>query len=437
MKIGYLILALLCGPVFAQQINCGAIYPPAQPTSAVPVRTYGAIPGDGVDDTAALQRALDAGGALAFEAGQYLTTAALYSRKSGTALYGNGAIIHATNPDGMAIIVQGDNTGVYNLRFTAVTSGRRSAPWHTRIAVYREVAGVVQPVLNTSIIGNVIAPPPGAGAPINNSASTGGIMLQRAVGFLVAGNRVERTLADGIHITAGSRDGAVIGNTVRENGDDMIAVVSYAGSGKAALGSAAELRSDWPTRVDQRLVRNVLIARNDLAGNYWGRGITVAGGQDVTIDGNKIDNVPIGAGIMVAREAGYATFGVRNVLARGNALSRIQTSRSAYDPDGTQSTRSRTGHGAIEVHSSLFDDESAEPYLRQDLAVREVAFVANTLSGGASIPAARVGVDSAGAVTAQRPDGSTASRNVVTGDVVGTSIGGVAAVTGSTFSCAP
>ena len=51
----------------------------------------------------------------------------------------------------------------------------------------------------------------------------------RATGFLVAENTVSRSLSDGIHVTSGSSYGRVLKNTVKETGDDMIAVVSYVG----------------------------------------------------------------------------------------------------------------------------------------------------------------------------------------------------------------
>ena len=68
----------------------------------------------------------------------------------------------------------------------------------------------------------------------------------------------------------------MIKNTVRENGDDMIAVVSYMASDGTAIGS---MTSSMTTLRDQRLNRNILITDNDVKGQYWGRGITVVGAR--------------------------------------------------------------------------------------------------------------------------------------------------------------
>ncbi|MCW1959783.1 MAG: hypothetical protein KIH64_014810 [Mycobacterium sp.] len=422
-----------CGAVAADA--CAVVPDLPVPTSTVHVNSFGAIPDDAGDDTAAIERALRAlqsGQRLTLGPGRYLLGRSVFVRTAGAQIVGEGARIHATNPDSQALIVQADGVWITGLRFTAVTDGRRTAPWHSRIAVYLETSGVVQPVRGVRIVGNTIAPDGAAPAAERAAGSAGGIMLLRAVDFVVAANTVARTLADGIHITAGSRDGRVVGNIVRENGDDMIAVVSYAGRGPAALNTA-DMLGDLVARRRAQLVQNVLIAGNDVQGQYWGRGITVVGGRDITIRGNRIDNTPLGAGILVAREHNYETFGVSNVLVAGNAISRVQTDRSPFDPDGTFGTRGRTGHGAIEVHASLFADEAADADLRPELAVRDVAFISNTISG-AAIPGARLGVPFAGHEEAQGPAGPV-RRAVVTGDISGVTMGPSTAVTGARLPC--
>ncbi len=429
--VSSLVLAVIANTCYSQ--SCPVIPSVVPPSSAVSVAVYNALPDDTADDTIAIQKALDVGGDIVLNSGVYLISGLLRIKKANTRLYGVNATLHATNPESQAVNIEADNVGVYGLRFTAVTNTRKSAPWHTRIAVYKEVAGVIQSVRNTKIVGNTIAPVDGAVAPYGNSASAGGILLLRAEGFLVANNTVTRTLADGIHMTAGSKDGIVIGNKVRETGDDMIAAVSYALGGIAALNNAGML-SDIQILKQTKLVQNVLITDNDVSGNYWGRGITVVGGQDITIQRNKIDNVATGAGVLLAREASYQTFGVLNVLVKDNTLSRIQTNRSAYDPDGTFATRNRSGHGAYEVHASMFEDEAASGLLAPELGIKSVAFVGNTLTS-ATVPAARVGVEFKGVVSAVRPDGSTASRTVVTGGIVNANFGNKNNVSGSRISC--
>ena len=149
----------------------------------------------------------------------------------------------------------------------------------------------------------------------------------KASNFLIARNVVYRTTADGIHMTTGSNNGRVACNVVRENGDDMIAVVEY-GNGEPQMGA-------------------ITIEDNDVAGTYWGRGITVVGGRDVTIRRNKIALTTHAAGIYIAAEEGaFKTRNVRNVLVEDNEILNIQNTTPAYNPINNFT---RTHHAAIEV----------------------------------------------------------------------------------------
>jgi parallel beta-helix repeat protein len=393
------------------------------------VAEFGAVPGDSGDDTAAIQRALDgmkSGETLVFPAGRYLTNKRLRVRVPGTTLRGDGATLHATNPDDTALIVQADNTSIFSFTFTAVTDVRRGAPWHSRIAVWYELpnGGGLQTIRNTVIQGNTITHAGAPGTPLANSSSAGGIMLLRADGFLIADNSVDRTLADGIHLTSGSRNGRVLNNTVRETGDDMIAVVSYAGNGPAALSSAAKLKANWSTRVEQKLNRNILIAGNNVSGQYWGRGITVVGGRSISIRRNRIDNVPLGAAILLAREANYETFGVNDVLVSANQISNVQNRAPAYDVGGKYASHRPFGHGAIELHSSQFADEAADAQMKVELSVRDVKLLQNTISITA-VPALRAGVGFSGSEQATDPiSGAVVSRSVRTALLASASVQG-------------
>ena len=99
------------------------------------------------------------------------------------------------------------DTTVADLTFTAVTQGRRDAPRHARIAVVADLGGGnYRAVRNATIRDNRIVNGGPPGSDQANGASATGIFLMRAERFLVANNMVVRTLADGIHITGGSRD---------------------------------------------------------------------------------------------------------------------------------------------------------------------------------------------------------------------------------------
>jgi hypothetical protein len=161
---------------------------------------------------------------------------------------------------------------------------------------------------------------------IDNRLEYANIFVRKATAFTVARNVVYRSTADGIHVTTDSDNGRVIGNVVRETGDDMIAVVSY-GLGEPDVG-------------------NVLIENNDVSAQYWGRGISVVGGHDVQIRNNSVSSTPFGAAILIHSETSYQTSNVRNVLVEANQIRDVQTTAPAYNPAGKWK---KTGHGAIDV----------------------------------------------------------------------------------------
>jgi hypothetical protein len=121
--------------------DCGAAMSlAATPVNAVNVKDAGAV-GDGVrDDTAALQRALDAlrpGQWLVFPPGVYVHSASLAVRSADVVIDGRGATLHASNPFDQALLVQASGVRVHGFVMTAVTGTRQSAAWQSRIAVWR------------------------------------------------------------------------------------------------------------------------------------------------------------------------------------------------------------------------------------------------------------------------------------------------------------
>ena len=72
-------------------------------------------------------------------------------------------------------------------------------------------------------------------------------------------------------------------------------------------------------------VRNILVEGNDIAGSYWGSGIAVAGGRDITIRHNTISQTPVHAGIRLAAEKSYSTSDVENILIDGNDIEDVET----------------------------------------------------------------------------------------------------------------
>lgn len=278
------------------------------------VKEFGAA-GDGVtDDTTALQAALNgvpAGAILEFPAGTYVYSKVLALARNDVILRGSGASLKARTPSRQALMVSGYRAAVIGLTLQGAARERLHS---------LESAQLVISGRSNQVVGNTVS-----------GGASAGIFAFGARDFRIAGNRVFATKADGIHITEGARDGVVEGNVVHETGDDLIAVVSYR------------------PRPDQRgkstLSRNILIQGNTVWGNSWGRGITVVGGEDVTIIGNSVRKVPAAAGIYLSQEQAYHTHGVRNVTVVNNYVGEIQTRRS---PSGAVHPQ----HGAIDINSS-------------------------------------------------------------------------------------
>jgi hypothetical protein len=260
----------------------------AQPV--VLVTDFGATPDDGSDDTSAIQAAMNSmrsGGTLLFPPGEYRYSNTLSLPHDNVALWGyDGAYLHNTRSDDSYlrhIAIKGNNSGIYGFR---ISTDRHS----------RGTSGADYLIMLTD----------GANQEaIDNQLEWGGIHITGgASGYLVSGNSVLDSTADSIRHTDGATNGVVAGNYVRGAGDDMISVVSTRGERKNA---------------------GIVIEGNDLADQYWGRGISVVGGDNITIRNNSISGTACCAAILVAQEDVYNTMGVRNVVVEGNVISHVQT----------------------------------------------------------------------------------------------------------------
>ncbi|MBI5716294.1 MAG: right-handed parallel beta-helix repeat-containing protein [Burkholderiales bacterium] len=369
--------------------GCAALEPlPVIPDGARQVTEFGAIADDDLPDDDAIAAALAAMGPgdwLVFPPGTYIQQRSILITRPYVTLWSEGAHLHATNPVDHTLGLRADGVRVYGFILTAVTDIRRDAAEQARISIYRDKS---EPGLQTGNVvrGNVITQ--GDTADTANAAGSVGILVYGASRFTVAGNVVRRTLADGIHVTGASREGRVLDNHVREVGDDLIAMVSYLGE-----GWQGRMRSDpdWAAAVEAGDVQvsQILVQGNDVADNYWGRGISVVGGRNITVRENHIARTPYGAGVLVAQEGGYRTPGPRNVLIEGNTLSAVQTTAPPYVPEGDVFTwlrglwralGPRTGHAAVEIHAiqnSAVD--AGDPALAAALALRGVRVERNTL----------------------------------------------------------
>jgi len=398
--------------------SCNAV--PALPTRPSRVRSvadFGAVPNDSVDDTDAIQRALNSlapGEWLIFPPGRYLHSKSLHLKVANTVMWGEGATLHATNPNDQALWIEADGASVYKFTLTAATINRRSTPWESRIAVF---GGTNPPRLlhNNVVRGNRVVQGGDPGTSLANGASSAGIFIYHATNFLVAENTVSRSLSDGIHITSGSSNGKVLNNTVKEPGDDMIAVVSYIGDPST---TAASIAANFSARKARDLNHHITIAGNTVSGQYWGRGVSVVGGENVTIENNVIDRTTHAAGVYLARETGYLTFGVRNVLVRNNTITENQTTIPNYTAGAVGPNATKTGQGAVEIYSWVFSDEAANASLLDALAVENIRVESNRISKTRN-DAVRIGTGYGKSMsyTGKRSDGSSFTRSLTGGSV--------------------
>ena len=291
---------------------------PTRTPPIVSVESFGAE-GDGVrDDTQAILNAMNSmanGGTLVFPAGTYKYSSTLKLTKPNVKLWGYGATLKPTNVNSHAIQLRANNTHMYGFKKESPSWRRGDCQPHG-VHCYGIVALLGSS--NHEIIDNEVR-------------YATGIFAINSTNVLIGRNTVYRTYADAIHVTGMSRDVKIFQNTVRENGDDMIAVVSYGD-------------------INGYQVKNVRIEDNDVAGNYWGRGITVVGGEDITIRRNSIKYTARGAGVLIYSEnpplIAWVFTPVNNVLIENNTIRYVQTARPVYSLLGTWT---RSGMGGIHL----------------------------------------------------------------------------------------
>jgi hypothetical protein len=305
--------------------DCNVVSPSITSPS-VKVDDFGAR-GDGVtDDTAAIIRAIQSlssgGGTVVFTPGKtYLKRGVVAVTSPGIKLWGYRSTVFSVVTDqevlagkgvaGIAFTLLAPRTGMYGL--TMISNLRKRLIGHPyNAAVY--MASDSQEVVD------------------NRFEYTGNGVFVTGTNAVISRNVIYRTWADGIHLSHDvskglfAKSGRVMCNTIRQTGDDMIAVVGY-GIGEPRLS-------------------NFLIAGNSLADQYWGRGITISGARDVTIRNNNIAGT-MAAGIFLASEPVFKTSNVHNVIVEENDISRIQMARPPWDPIAPQTA---SGQGAIDIH---------------------------------------------------------------------------------------
>jgi len=260
---------------------------------------------DQADDLQGALNSLQPGQRLILQPGSYVIGRSITVSGSNVLLSGYGATLVATSPDSQAIVMQGENATLAGLTLRGTGTTRSQDANSAKVVVN----GKGVQVLDVTIMGGASA----------------GIFVSHATDVAIAGANVQSTLADGIHITGASARVLVQQNTVMGTGDDMVSVVSYQSDGDKT--------------------QDVLVTGNTLSGNYWGRGVSVVGGNSVTISGNAIQGVQKAAGVMVAQDDGYRTYDASNVIISDNVISDIEDAANPVD------SRPAAQHAAIDLNT--------------------------------------------------------------------------------------
>ena len=277
----------------------------------VSITDHGAV-GDGkTDNRAAIQKAIDEakaeGLAVHVPEGVFLHKGTL--KIDGVDIAGAGAdsVLKAVGGEHQALMLGGKGASLTNLTLDSDATARG----HSGVAAKVLVKGATDFAIENVAIKNSFG---------------AGILVQNSNQGRIVGNDVSGTNADSIHMTHGSHHILVQGNRVVNAGDDGIAVVSY--------------------RSAKSPVHDITIKGNTVVDNVWGRGITTVGGEHIDIVHNTVDGNKAGlAGIYIASEPNYDTYGVKDVRVFGNLVT---------DTGGTKS-----GHAGIMVYnksSQVTDD---------------------------------------------------------------------------------
>ena len=276
------------------------------------------------DASACLQSALSAAGRLARQGRpvDVLVPAGIYNHDrvlevgADVRLRGAGGTLRGTNPGASAIRLLGDRSAALFLKLEGVATARRMNYAASGIWVEPKSAGAGF-VYDTLVIGNEITG--FAGAQVVALGEAGGLW---------AFNDARGGFSDAFHHTRGSRNCQVIANRVRgpgNRGDDFYAFVGY--------------------RKDGDPVHHCVCTGN------WGRdgnarGLSAVGAGFIQFRYNDIARTNW-AGVYVARETSYDTYGSFSIEVVGNRVSaaNLRGTHSgllAYADESANSSHSRS-----------------------------------------------------------------------------------------------
>lgn len=261
----------------------------APPAGCMNLMDHGAVAG-GPDTMAAFNSAISAAlntqaKCLYVAAGNFHHSDIIYLR--GVSLYGydpNSSILTATDPDKAAVWDRVGST-IANLQFRSTREVEFNGLPRRDLLFFENASNFR--VQNNRFIG---------------PASSGAVKMFESRNGKVIGNYIDNMRAASIYMSGSSamNNVEIAYNTIRRSRDDNICVESYDGSNGVS--------------------NNINIHHNDMADNSWGRGISIVGGHDITIDSNVSVN-SAAAGVLVATEDAFANKASYKVTITGNTVS--------------------------------------------------------------------------------------------------------------------
>ena len=289
--------------------------------------TYGGV-GDGItDDTVALGltlAALTPGSTLVIPAGKtYLHSNVLTIAANGVRALGGGTL-KATVPTAMTLVITGSNVTIENIHLLSAPTARTGAD-NGSAALYLSAC-------DRATVRNVFI----------DGASTVGIIVVGATNFVLDGNDVRNTYADGIHITAGSSGGVCTHNTVTNSGDDGFSIVSYT--------------------ADPATCTNIVCTDFRLISQTSGRGMSVVGGNNIRYSDFVIETSSAAAIYVASESVSFNTRDTTNaVIARGTILN--------------ANTNATIDHGAIFVFADT--GKTIDTVIIDDITIRDTRATAS------------------------------------------------------------
>ena len=198
----------------------------------------------------------------------------------GVSFDGQGCTLRSLSDGPQVLRCLGSNWRLANLRILGTATQRSSENNRNGLWIGDEGAHTASNFVLENV--TVDAVEPGRGV------ATAGIMFSNAHHGRIVAPTVRHSLADGIHITAGSSELLIERPLVEDSGDDAVAIVSY--------------------RQQQRICRTIRVT-DAVSRRSAARGISVVGGLDVQLDRVRVEKSSA-AGVYLYGEQGFDTYGV-------------------------------------------------------------------------------------------------------------------------------